>query len=64
MIWFFSKYSINRGRGRKVPEPIREKEERIHVHRSVKIRMEAEGLKGGDYVPKTKFDHADCKWVD
>jgi len=34
------------------------------VHRSVKIRMEAKGLKGGDYVPKARFDHADCEWVD
>jgi len=55
---------VNWGRARKVPELIREKKEKIHVHRSVKIRMEAKGLKGGDYEPKAKFDLADCEWVD
>jgi hypothetical protein len=30
----------------------------------VKIRMEAKGLKGVDYVPRAKFDHTDYEWVD
>jgi hypothetical protein len=43
---------------------VREKKEKIYVHRSVKIRMEAKGLKGGEYVPRVKFDPADREWVD
>jgi len=55
---------VNWGRARQVPKPIREMKEKIHVHRSVKIRMEAKGLKDGDYEPKARFDLADCEWVD
>jgi hypothetical protein len=55
---------MNLGHGRKAPEPVRENGEKILVHRSVKIRMEAEGLEGGEYVPKTKFEHFDHEWVD
>jgi hypothetical protein len=36
----------------------------MYVHRSVKIRMEAEGLEGGEYVPKMKFGSYDVEWVD
>jgi hypothetical protein len=52
------------GRGREIPKPIRDRGERILVHRSVKARMEAEGLKGGKYVPIAKFEHLDFEWVD
>jgi hypothetical protein len=34
------------------------------VHRSVKIRMDAEGLEGGKYSPRAKFDHVQYEWVD
>ncbi|KAI9455937.1 hypothetical protein BJY52DRAFT_1213126 [Lactarius psammicola] len=57
-------WKTNLGRGRVVPEPIRENGEKICVHRSVKIRMEAEGLEGGKYVPKAKFQEFDYEWVD
>ncbi|KAF8491994.1 hypothetical protein F5888DRAFT_1619394 [Russula emetica] len=57
-------WSINRGRPRQVPEPASSRNEKIHVHRSVKTRMEAEGLEGGKYTPKAKFEHLDFEWVD
>jgi len=55
---------VNLGHARKVPKPDVAKGEKIRVHRSVKIRMEAEDLKGGKYVPKAKFDLEGCEWVD
>ncbi len=55
---------MNLGEGRAVPKPIRENGEKVYVHRSVKIRMEAEGLDGGKYVPKAKFHDFDYEWVD
>ncbi|KAH8987362.1 hypothetical protein EDB86DRAFT_2808911 [Lactarius hatsudake] len=57
-------WKMNLGAGRTVPEPIPENGEKIYVHRSVKIRMEAEGLKDGKYVPKAKFHGFDHEWVD
>ncbi|KAI9444606.1 hypothetical protein H4582DRAFT_2108483 [Lactarius indigo] len=62
--WVWHSRRMNLGKGRTVPEPIPENGEKIYVHRSVKIRMEAEGLKGGKYVPKAKFQHFDHEWVD
>ncbi|KAH9170531.1 hypothetical protein EDB89DRAFT_2220675 [Lactarius sanguifluus] len=55
---------MNLGAGRTVPEPIPENGEKVYVHRSVKMRMEAEGLKGGKYVPNAKFQDFDHEWVD
>ena len=56
---------INWGGPRRVPEPISErKETKVFVHRSVKTRMEAEGLEGGKYTPRAKFEHLDFEWVD
>jgi len=55
---------VNWGRPRRVPEPNSEKDEKILVHRSVKTRMEAEGLEGGKYKPRAKFEHLDYEWVD
>jgi len=55
---------MNRGRARQVPAPIRERKEKIYVHRSVKIRRDAEGLEGGKYSPRAKFDHMECEYVD
>ena len=55
---------MNFGRPRRIPEPVRARGEKIHVHRSVKIRMDAEGLEGGKYEPKAKFEDFDFEWVD
>jgi hypothetical protein len=55
---------INLGGPRRVPEPVTEREGKILVHRSVKTRMEAEGLEGGRYTPRAKFEHLDFEWVD
>jgi len=55
---------MNRGLPRTIPKAVREKREKIHVHRSVKMRMEAEGLEDGKYEPKMKFGLEDCEWVD
>ena len=52
------------GGPRRVPEPDGELQEKILVHRSVKTRMEAEGLEGGKYTPKAKFEHLNFEWVD
>ncbi|KAI0800499.1 hypothetical protein C8Q74DRAFT_1191585 [Fomes fomentarius] len=50
----------NMGYGRKVPK----RHTPFHVHRSVKIRMEAQQeLEGGPYVPKARFRHEPV-WVD
>jgi hypothetical protein len=57
-------WMMNRGRARQVPTPVRERKEKIRVHRSVKIRMDAEGLEGGKYSPGAKFDHMECEYVD
>ncbi|KAI0253198.1 hypothetical protein BJV78DRAFT_1372674 [Lactifluus subvellereus] len=54
-------WAMNMARGREIPEPLCDSGEKVLVHRSVKIRMETEGLK---YVPKAKFDHLDYEWVD
>ena len=58
---------FNLGRGRKIP-PQRGEKHRFHVHRSVKIRMDAEphlieNSRGLKYKPKTKFD-TEPIWVD
>lgn len=57
-------WKMNLGHGRKIPDPVHEKGEKILVHRSVKIRMEAEGLEGGKYIPKAKSHEPDYEWVD
>jgi hypothetical protein len=57
---------MNRGRPREIPKPVNRETDKILVHRSVKTRMEAEGLKGGKYTPKAKFEqwHLRFEWVD
>jgi len=57
-------YRMNLGRPREIPRAVREKREKIYVHRSVKIRMEAEGLDGGKYVPRARFENQEFEWVD
>jgi hypothetical protein len=53
-------YTVNMGHGRHVP---RQHLDGVKVHRSVKIRMEADNLKGGKYWPKAKLK-VEPKWVD
>ena len=55
---------VNFGRGRRIPNPVRERKEKILVHRSVKIRMDADCLETEKYNPKAKFKHHDVEWVD
>ncbi|KAH7886367.1 hypothetical protein F5I97DRAFT_1937223 [Phlebopus sp. FC_14] len=52
--------TVNMGKGRHIP---RQKRVGVKIHRSVKIRMEAEGLKGGKYWPKAKLK-VEPEWVD
>ncbi|KAH9015973.1 hypothetical protein EDB83DRAFT_2439538 [Lactarius deliciosus] len=56
---------VNFGRPRKITKPNREGE-KILVHRSVKLRMNAEKSKlgGRAYKPKAKFDPEEIEWVD
>ena len=50
---------INRGHGRMIP---RQHMDGIKVHRSVKLRMEAEGM---NYIPKAMWDvGVEPTWVD
>ena len=55
---------VNWGRGRQIPNPVRERKEKVFVHRSVKTRMEAVFMENGKYNPKAKFEHRDVDWVD
>lgn len=48
------------GRGRHVPKH----HTPFFVHRSVRTRMEAKGLKGGAYHPKATFSELEPIWVD
>ncbi|KAF8481731.1 hypothetical protein DFH94DRAFT_732636 [Russula ochroleuca] len=57
-------WQVNLGHARRIPGPVRERKEKIRVHRSVKIRLEAEGLEGGKYEPLAKFEHLDFEWED
>ncbi|KAG2037507.1 hypothetical protein BDR03DRAFT_956764 [Suillus americanus] len=55
-----NQYTVNMGHGRHVQ---RQHQDGVKVHRSVKIRMEADHLKGGKYSPKAKLK-VEPKWVD
>ncbi|KDQ57349.1 hypothetical protein JAAARDRAFT_157565 [Jaapia argillacea MUCL 33604] len=55
-----AQFSVNMGKPRIIRKQHRQG---LRVHRSVKIRMEAEGLEGGSYVPGPEF-HVDPIWVD
>ena len=52
---------VNLGRGRTAPESVRDKKEKILVHRSVKTRMETKELK---YEPQVNFREFDYDFVD
>ncbi len=49
------------GRGRFIPK---QKANGIRVHRSVKLRLEAQTESGGKYQPKAAFDLGRTTWVD
>ncbi|KAI0368948.1 hypothetical protein BV20DRAFT_434793 [Pilatotrama ljubarskyi] len=51
--------TLNRGTGRVVPK----RHKPFYVHRSVKLRMEAKGLKDGPYMPKAQYINEPI-WVD
>ena len=53
------KIIMNLGRAREIPRG----DGNLLVHRSVKMRMEAEGLTGGVYKPRAKFP-VEPTWVD
>jgi len=57
-----SELKVNVGRGRHIPL---QRKNGVKVHRSVKIRMEAEGVPGvkGKYVPKAEF-RVEPTWID
>ncbi|KAG2037506.1 hypothetical protein BDR03DRAFT_956759 [Suillus americanus] len=55
-----NQYTVNMGHGRHVQ---RQHQDGVKVHRSVKIRMEADHLKGGKYWPKAKLK-VEPIWVD
>ena len=56
-------FRMNLGKGRIVPHGKHHRE--FYMHRSVKIRMEAEGLPGGKYKPHAQYGHcAPPTWVD
>ena len=59
--WRYS-CSVNMGAGRHIPRQQQE-DVKIKLHRSVKIRMEADGLLGGKYWPKAKLK-IEPEWVD
>ena len=53
---------MNMGCGRVVPYS-KDEDGPFNVHRTVKIRMEAQGLDGGLYIPKAQF-RIEPTWVD
>jgi hypothetical protein len=58
-------YRVNFGRPRNIRKPIREGE-KILVHRSVALRMNAEKSKlgGKAYKPRAKFNPEEIEWVE
>lgn len=52
--------TMNRGRPRHIP---RQYQEGFKVHRTVKLRMEAESLEGGKYFPRPRWS-VEPTWVD
>lgn len=59
----FSRFSVNLGRGRKIPTRQQRRHE-FNVHRSVKLRLDAgENVPGGRYTPKAQWE-VEPNWVD
>ncbi|KAJ3741442.1 hypothetical protein DFH05DRAFT_1506115 [Lentinula detonsa] len=57
---FVSEIGCNLGRARRIPR----QKQGVKIHRSVKMRMEAQYEDGGKYVPKAKFDPKYVTWID
>ncbi|KIM62348.1 hypothetical protein SCLCIDRAFT_1215226 [Scleroderma citrinum Foug A] len=55
-----TEFRSNMGGGRHIP---RQQRHGVKLHRSVKIRMEADGFQGGKYWPKAKL-RVQPKWID
>ncbi|GLB40815.1 putative uncharacterized alpha/beta hydrolase domain (DUF2235) [Lyophyllum shimeji] len=57
--------NANLGRGRFIPK---QKRTKIKIHRSVKLRMDAQYADGARYVPKASFEtalaHGNVEWID
>ncbi|KAJ3789554.1 hypothetical protein GGU10DRAFT_343154 [Lentinula aff. detonsa] len=56
-----SYFGWNMGRGRIIPK---QKKQGVKVHRSVKMRLEAQHKDGSKYQPKANIDFANATWVD
>ncbi|KAJ4490904.1 hypothetical protein J3R30DRAFT_3694791 [Lentinula aciculospora] len=56
-----SLFGWNLGRGRIVPK---QKKQGVKVHRSVKMRLEAQHTDGSEYQPKANVDFNYATWVD
>ncbi|KAG2353990.1 hypothetical protein BDR07DRAFT_1495259 [Suillus spraguei] len=57
---FVKQYTVNMGRGRHIH---RQRQDGVKIHRSVKIRMQADNLKGGKYKPNAQL-WVEPEWVD
>jgi hypothetical protein len=55
-----SEMKVNKGKGRHIPL---QRKNGVKIHRSVKIRMEAQGLENGIYAPKANLK-VEPLWVD
>ncbi|KAJ8096302.1 hypothetical protein PM082_011457 [Marasmius tenuissimus] len=54
-------FGFNMGRGRFIPK---QKTRGVKVHRSVRMRMDAQYENGTRYIPKASFDERYTTWVD
>jgi hypothetical protein len=59
--WVWLSRRMNLGQGRSVPKRVRDKKQKILVHRSVKTRMDIKEL---NYEPKVNFREFDYEFVD
>ncbi|KAJ4479369.1 hypothetical protein J3R30DRAFT_3657352 [Lentinula aciculospora] len=57
---FMSEIACNLGKARKIPR----QKQGVKIHRSVKMRMEAQDEKGQKYVPRAEFEPQYVTWVD
>ncbi|KAJ3814915.1 hypothetical protein EV368DRAFT_61310 [Lentinula lateritia] len=57
---FLTEIECNLGRARKIPR----QKQGVKIHRSVKMRMEAQYENGKKYIPRAKFDPQYVTWVD
>ncbi|KAJ3888517.1 hypothetical protein GG344DRAFT_79692 [Lentinula edodes] len=57
---FLTEIECNLGRARRIPR----QKQGVKIHRSVKMRMEAQYENGKKYIPRAKFDPQYVTWVD